>query len=232
VLLLGKKPKRKTQRDKLIEYLKDNKNTCTDDIYLIDEYIKENNLDPKKVLDDAEEYIIKILTKRRRKQIRITLFENPNHTGRPRLMGRIIHVFGAKESKERFRNRVKSVIYDVRQLINTTINIRIEFYMAMPKGLKPKEVIAHQCNILEPATKPDHDNMDKFYCDMMNNTIYLDDDLICRAELIKFYNLRPRVVITLKYLTKHESEYVYKKIRNRKIIKELRKEGYVNIELL
>jgi Holliday junction resolvase RusA-like endonuclease len=49
-----------------------------------------------------------------------------------------------------------------------------------------------------PATKPDYDNLEKFYLDCLNGIIWADDSLVIDAEAHKRYSEEPRVEIEIR----------------------------------
>ena len=48
-----------------------------------------------------------------------------------------------------------------------------------------------------------------------------DDDLFYHGAIDKFFSVMPRVEIQIRFLVKHESEYLFKKLKHRKSIKEM-----------
>ena len=67
---------------------------------------------------------------------------------------------------------------------------------------------------------------------MLDDVLITDDDIFSHGEINKLYSLLPRVEITIRYQTKHDSNYVYKKLRNRKSIREALENGTVKLEKL
>ena len=85
---------------------------------------------------------------------------------------------------------------------------------------------------LNPVDKPDYDNIGKCYTDIFTGILTADDDIFWHGEIYKWYSLLPRVDITIRYLTKHESDYIYKKLKNRKSIKAGIESGQIVLEKL
>ena len=102
----------------------------------------------------------------------------------------------------------------------------------MPPAVPPHEVLLFESRVLDPVTYPDYDNIGKCYTDMFKNVLVIDDDLFHIGQIRKFYSVIPRVEITIRYLKKHESDFVYKKIKNRKSVKELIEKGLCEIQKL
>ena len=106
------------------------------------------------------------------------------------------------------------------RLINTPAEISFDVFLEMPAKVSPDEVILFEAQLLNPVDKPDYDNIEKCYTDMLTDVLVADDDIFWRGEIRKWYSLLPRVEITIRYLVKHESDYIYKKLKSRKTIKE------------
>lgn len=99
----------------------------------------------------------------------------------------------------------------------------------MPEQVPPDEVLLYECKVLQVEDTPDYDNIGKCYTDMLKNNIVLDDDIFWSGTVNKFYSVTPRVEITIRYIKSHESNYIYKKLKHRKSVKELTEAGLLSI---
>lgn len=91
--------------------------------------------------------------------------------------------------------------------------IEIEFHMPMPsRRSKSVDLLCH-------TSRPDIDNLIKYYLDCMNGIVYLDDAQIVSLFSKKLYSENPKTVINL-YLTKNSNEELMplKKGKSKKII--------------
>ena len=70
--------------------------------------------------------------------------------------------------------------------------------------------------MIRPMVKPDFDNAEKTYADMYNGNIWLDDQFVMDATVHKYYSMKPRVEIKLKFLNMLYNKHQYNSISNRK----------------
>lgn len=191
----------------------------------------QSQKDPDKVIELARQKAELILESRSYESIRITFYEDPFQTERPRTFAGHIYSPNAAENHSYFEKAIRSIRKTV-QLINTPAEIEVFAYLEMPKAVPPDEVILFECKILNPVDKPDYDNVGKCYTDMLTEVLTLDDDIFWRGEIRKYYSLLPRVEILIRYITQHESKYIYKKLKNRKTIKAGLEAGYLTLRYL
>ena len=65
---------------------------------------------------------------------------------------------------------------------------------------------------------------------MQLENLVLDYDLYYKATIRKFYSVLPRVELTIRYLASHESDYVFKKLKTRKSVKEALSNNQIEFE--
>lgn len=176
----------------------------------------------KKIIKQKEH----ILANRTYSCVKLTMYEDPVQSERPRhrsFGGMVMsYVPNAKENKEYIKNFLKKLKQDL-DIINTPVYITCKSYHPMPtSGITVEEQVLYEAGILDPVTKPDFDNMIKSYTDMMIEVILLDDDLIYKALIQKFYSFLPRIELCLYYEDSHSSDYVFRKIKGRKSYKRLK----------
>jgi Holliday junction resolvase RusA-like endonuclease len=175
----------------------------------------------------------KIIQNRTYSCISLTLYEEPSGSERPRhrSIGDMIttYVPNAKDNKNYILNFVKKLNKDIR-VVHTPVYIKIDIYHPMPASASIEEQVLFEAKITPPATKPDIDNVYKAYTDNLIEILFLDDDLIYKANLEKFYSFLPRIEMKIYYEDQFSSQYVYNKIRNRKSFKRL--DGKVELSKL
>ncbi len=186
---------------------------------------------PEKVIAKAREKALQIINHREYETIQILMYEYPFKTDRPRTYRGHTWSPGAAENKSYFHKALKK-INKVLKLINTPGEIEIEAYLEMPTHVPPDEVILFETKLMKPVDKPDYDNIGKCYTDMFTWILTVDDDIFWRGEIRKYYSLLPRVHIMIRYLKKHESDYIYRKLMARKSIKEGIATGQIVLERL
>ncbi|MDE6040472.1 MAG: RusA family crossover junction endodeoxyribonuclease [Muribaculaceae bacterium] len=196
----------------------------------LEEYLSTKK-NPNKILEKALARADEIVENRVYKSIHIILYEYPFQTMRPRTFGGHTFSPNAAENKEYFRKALDKVLQSF-QLITTPAEIEVEAYLEMPKNVPPEEVLLFESKLLTPLTTPDFDNIIKCYTDMSTNVLTSDDDIFWRGELRKYYSLLPRVEMRIRFLEKHESKYIYKHLKNRKVIQEGLASGQVKLQLL
>jgi len=165
----------------------------------------------------------KILQNQTYSCISITLYEEPTQSERPRhrSLGNIIttYVPNAKENKKYIEKFIKKLKKDIN--IHTPIFIKLHFYHPMPTNASIEEQVLFEAGILHPVVKPDIDNAFKTYTDSLIGTLILDDDLIYKAHIEKFYSFLPRIEMKIYYEDYFASAYIYNKIKGRKNFKRL-----------
>lgn len=208
----------KTREQKLAEYEERYPIRNPDAIERVREYMSHQK-NPAKWIQKAKDKALLIMNEREYESIRIVLYEYPMKTDRPRTSNGHTFSPNASANKKYFEKAIKQVVKTVR-LINTPAEISFDVFLEMPAKVSPDEVILFEAQLLNPVDKPDYDNIEKCYTDMLTDVLVADDDIFWRGEIRKWYSLLPRVEITIRYLVKHESDYIYKKLKSRKTIKE------------
>ena len=175
------------------------------------------------LLENAKKRIKEAKEKIQYNQIKITFYEEPIGSHRPRVNyhTRGLHVPMAKENLIFMQNFVNSLKEEIK-LISTPMRVDLIAYFPMPNNLKPIEVVLYETEHDMAIGKPDFDNILKAYVDMIRESIILDDDIVSESYFKKYYSLKPRVILTLTYTNGFVSEYTYKKLISRKSFKDLK----------
>ena len=220
----------KTRDQRLKEYQDKYPVTYSDLESALKHYFKIRKWNFDKAVKKATKKIKEIEKHRVYKTIRIILYEFPMKTDRPRHT-RFGHTFSpnAKANNDYIRKALKAV-NKVFKLINTPASIVIDAYLEMPTQVPPDEVLLYECKVLKVEEMPDYDNIGKCYTDMLKNNFVCDDDLFHSGTVNKYYSVMPRVEITIRYTEAHESDYVYKRLKSRKSIKELQKMELIELK--
>lgn len=130
----------------------------------------------------------------------------PKATARPRLSGftKKFYVTDAKSNNDAFKKFCEEA--GINNLITTPCRLLIETYYPIP-NLNKVDTILAELKIIRPLSKPDWDNVGKTYSDMIQNNILLDDSLIIDGRSVKYYSIKPRIEITLEYMTEYDCRY-------------------------
>lgn len=187
-------------REEIIEYIKNE--------YNIDDIVEYDDID---ILDNV---------------IKIVLFEIPEGAKRPRARlcrsnlskmaitnSSMIHIYSpcAKDDNMYLKRLINDDIIKIDKIINTPCSINITAFCETPKSFSKKEKLLAEKGVIRPLTYPDWDNIAKKYCDMFNKNIWLDDKLCVSGSVDKYYSLKPRLEITLKFANK---VYIKKQINS------------------
>lgn len=220
----------KTRDNLLKEYQNEYPYTHTDLEQALHNYFNDRGWKFDKAVKKAEKKISAIIDKRVYRTIKITLYEYPMKTDRPRhtFSGRTFSP-NAKNNNQYLKKALKAT-GKLFKLINTPAKITIDAYLKMPEQVQPYEVLLYETKVLQVEDTPDYDNIGKCYTDMLKNNLVCDDDLFWSGTVSKFYSVVPRVEITITYIASHESDYIYKKLKSRKSIKELIASDMIKLE--
>lgn len=221
----------KSRQKLLKEYEKQYPNRTTDLEKAVREYFKSRKWDYDKACKKAIRRLTQIEQEREYESIHIIMYEYPMKTDRPRVFRGHAFSPNAAANHEYFEKAIKKVVKSFK-LINTPAEVYIDAYIEMPAAVPPHEVLLFETRVLDPVSYPDYDNIGKCYTDMFKNVLVVDDDIFHIGQIRKFYSVIPRIEITIRYLRKHESDFVYKKIISRKSVKELIKMGMCEVNKL
>ena len=78
------------------------------------------------------------------------------------------------------------------------LDVRIVAYFGIPSSVSKKKANMMRQRLIRPMVKPDFDNIGKVVCDALNGIAYYDDAQIVDAQVRKFYDDEPRVVVTIQ----------------------------------
>lgn len=221
----------KTRDQKIAEYNEKYPDRETDALKRIETYFNERGWDLNKACKKASAKASRILEERKYESIYICMYEYPMKTDRPRTANGHTYSPNAAANKNYFNKAIKKVVETTR-LITTPAEIYIDAYLEMPSQVPPDEVILFEAGILKVEDMPDYDNIGKCYTDMLKDTLISDDDIFYKGTIEKWYSILPRVEIMIRYLVAHESDYIYRKLKNRKSIKEGIESGQIVLKKL
>lgn len=210
----------KTRQQLLSLYNQNYPDRDADLVYAVKQYFKDRNWNYDKAVKKAVKKLEQIENEREYETIHITMYEYTMKTDRPRVYRGHAFSPNAAANHDYFEKAFKQVA-KVFKLINTPAEVYIDAYLEMPSNVPAHEVLLFESRVLDPIAYPDYDNIGKCYTDMFKYVLSVDDDLFHIGQIRKFFSVLPRVEITIRYIKKHESDYIYKKIKNRKSVKEL-----------
>ena len=77
------------------------------------------------------------------------------------------------------------------------LDMRIMAYFKIPASTSKKQAKMMRKHLIRPVVKPDYDNVGKVICDALNGIAYYDYAQVVDAQVRKFYDDNPRVVVTI-----------------------------------
>lgn len=139
------------------------------------------------------------------------------------------YVEGAAEIKDYFRNYVHKTFDDKingliigHDIINTRVEIYLDMYIATPTASMSKlEIALAQLKKIRPIGNGDWDNLAKTYCDMIQDILIYNDNIIVSGTVNKYYSIKPKIYITLYYQKDFDSKFNKRKILTSKSYKKL-----------
>ena len=133
-------------------------------------------------------------------EITITVPGDPKGQPRPRFSrrGGFVRVYDPAAKMKKIIGNIISQQFK-GDIIHSAIEVDIVFYMPFPKSLSKKKKRFMMENDIRHVKKPDIDNAQKLFFDVMSGLIYHDDNQIWKVEAKKLYSEIPRTYIILKY---------------------------------
>lgn len=156
------------------------------------------HLDPVAVLE-AEKRIenIKWMEKE------ITFFIVPKGTPRPRTDGNHFYVRGAGQ----LHRVVKKYLRD-EGIICTRVEYSLKTYQPTPvSSMSKMEILLAEKGVIRPLVTPDWDNLAKTYTDCLQSIMLLNDNIINPGTVEKYYSIKPRVEIKLRWQTEFDCKF-------------------------
>ena len=210
----------KTRANQLKEYNAKYSKREYDSIQSVEEYFAQRGWNLQRASKKAKQKLEKILEEREYETIHIIMYEYPMKTERPRTTRfGSIYSPNAADNHAYFEKAIRKVCEQIK-LINTPAEIEIDAYLEMPSHIPQDEVILFEAKVLDILDMPDYDNIGKCYTDILKNVLITDDDIFHVGIIRKYYSVTPRVEIRITYLKSHESDFIYRKLKSRKSIKE------------
>ena len=159
---------------------------------------KELKIDPNK-LSIEEERIknIEWVTKE------FTFYLVPKGTPRPRAAGGHFYVKGARQMKKTFEKCLRD-----EGIICTRCELELITYQPTPiNSMTKMEVLLAEKGLIRPISTPDFDNLAKTYTDALQGVILLNDNILNPGRVEKYYSVKPRINIILRYQKSFDCKY-------------------------
>ena len=138
----------------------------------------------------------------------------PKGSQRPRIRKdrETFYVQGASDNIKIFK---RFLVHNNHEMICHPIIFNCDIYLPTPSTMSPVERVIAEMGYIRPISKPDFDNLAKTYSDMLSGSLIYDDDLIIESKIRKYYSIKPRIELHLKYMTEFDSCFNKRKITKR-----------------
>ena len=163
------------------------------------------------------------------KELNIILPVIPKGCPRPRQssVSGTFYVPGASDNKK----IIRYYIQEKYQAIYTQTYFAVQCYLPTPMSCMSRtEIYRAENKTLIPGSNPDWDNLGKTYSDMIQSLLLLNDNLISKGLVEKFYSIKPRVEIHIKYQKGFDSKYNKRRMTENKSFRNAIEMGHI-IEL-
>lgn len=215
--------KNKSYKRQIEEYIEAYGKIPSDNKDILDYLKKELKLSEKdfEKIDQMESYVKSIPWD----TLKIILPIIPKGAPRPKLgKSGIFYVTGAKENKKLCRYYIE----DKYHIIYTQSHFSVTTYMPTPiKSMNRHEIYRAEIKSLVPVSYPDWDNLGKTYSDMIQDILILNDNIITKGLVEKYYSIKPRVEIEIKYQEGFDSKFNKRRIKSSKAYQEAVEAGHI-----
>ena len=114
------------------------------------------------------------------------------------------YVTGAAENKKLF----KHFIEDIYHIIYTQTYFDVTTYLPTPiSQMSRRDILRAERGSICAMSNPDWDNLGKTYSDMIQQILIINDNIITKGHVEKYYSVKPRVVINIKYQQGFDSKF-------------------------
>ena len=148
------------------------------------------------------------------KTVEFILYLIPTPTPRPRYDGNHFYVKGAALNKKLIKKYIE------RHIIATRCEIDIRAYLPTPTSMMNNaEIYLAEKGLIAPLVTADVDNIMKTYLDMIQGHLLLNDNLVTMGHLEKFYSIKPRLFISIRYQTGYDSPFNERRVTKSSLYK-------------
>lgn len=170
-------------------------------------YVREHYPYSPKKMEEAEERIKAL----KWKKVEFVLFLVPTPSPRPRYDGNHFYVKGAAQNKKLIKKFIE------RHILYTRTEISMKAYLPTPtSSMTNVEINLAERKLVVPVGSSDVDNIMKTYMDMIQGHLLLNDNIVTTGHLDKYYSVKPRLEIRIRYQTGFDSRYNERRITKSK----------------
>lgn len=171
---------------------------------LVQWFENHHKLDMKKIQD-----LTKHIENIKWEEIEIELPIVPKASPRPKYSSKTnsFYVKGAKRTKKLVSKYINQL-----GLIATRVEFDLIIYQPTPSNMTVTEAYLAEKGLILPISKPDFDNVAKTYSDAIQDTLLVNDNIINPGKVTKYYSIKPRVIIKIRYQTDFDCPFNRRKI--------------------
>lgn len=175
-------------------------------------FLKSNMRD--KDLEDVQKHI-EYIDSIPWNEMRFIFYMIPKSTPRPRYSSKTgtFYVKNAAHNKKMMERHVTT-----DKIIFTRTEFTVLAYLPTPKCSK-RDCLLAELGYIRPLTDPDWDNIGKTYSDMIQGILITNDNIICDGSTKKFYSIKPRVEIIIRWQDQFDSRFNEKRVTSTKTYK-------------
>ncbi len=140
------------------------------------------------------------------KKISYIIYLVPKASPRPRYSStnNVFYVKGAADNKRIMNQFMKQKDFAI---IKTPCEFTVKSYLPIPKSMTNMEQLLAELEYIRPISVPDWDNLAKTYSDMIKGNILYDDALIISGCSEKYYSVKPRIEVTIRYMESYDCKH-------------------------
>lgn len=131
----------------------------------------------------------------------------PRGTPRPRSSNGHFYVKGASQMKRVFNKYLRE-----EGIICTRCDLQLDVWLPTPcNSMTNTEIYLAEKGLIRPVVTPDFDNLAKTYTDALQGVLILNDNIINPGHVEKYYSIKPRIKLLIKFMKEFDCAYNEKK---------------------
>lgn len=132
-------------------------------------------------------------------KIRMVIYGNPKAQKRHRFARQGNYVKTYDPSKSDKEDLICQILkYRPEKPFDCPIKLICMYYMPIPKSYSKRKKLRLSNEMTPHIKRPDLDNLDKIFMDILSSIFYNDDSQVFIKESYKYYSDKPRTEITLE----------------------------------
>lgn len=158
----------------------------------------------------------------------IVIYAIPKPSARPRYSFETKHFYvpNAVDNKKLIKRYILQA-----GIICTRTHFSMKTFQPTPRSSMTKEeVYLAEMGYIEPISNPDFDNLAKTYTDAIQGLLLLNDNIVSKGLVEKYYSIKPRIEIKLRYQDDFDCNFNRRKITTSTAYKRLILQDTIELE--